>query len=162
MEVGERIADTVVREVREETGLEVSGDELVGPVWKRHAVFAFDGLNYAAVEWFFAAQEAEDVDAYLALWSSKARKPNPEQLRFVFDSGDDTFHDIEITRIAPVGDLLRVLQGFEAETVTVLDVGLRRPTLDDVFLSLTGHVAEDAEQPEIDGIDAGADKESIK
>ena len=63
----------------------------------------------AAVERFFAAQEAEDVDAYLALWSSKARKPNPEQLRFVFASGDDTFHDIEITRIAPVGDLLRVL-----------------------------------------------------
>ncbi len=39
-------------------------------------------------------------------------------------------------------DLLRVLQGFERETVTVLDVGLRRPTLDDVFLSLTGHAAE--------------------
>jgi len=40
------------------------------------------------------------------------------------------------------GHLLRVLQGFEHETVTVLDVGLRRPTLDDVFLALTGHAAE--------------------
>jgi len=40
------------------------------------------------------------------------------------------------------GHLLRVLQGFERETVTVLDVGLRRPTLDDVFLALTGHAAE--------------------
>ncbi len=39
-------------------------------------------------------------------------------------------------------DLLRVLQGFERETVTVLDVGLRRPTLDDVFMVLTGHAAE--------------------
>jgi ABC-2 type transport system ATP-binding protein len=36
-------------------------------------------------------------------------------------------------------DLLRVLQGFERDAVKVLDVGLRRPTLDDVFLSLTGH-----------------------
>ena len=27
-------------------------------------------------------------------------------------------------------------------TVAVLDVGVRRPTLDDVFLSLTGHAAE--------------------
>lgn len=36
-------------------------------------------------------------------------------------------------------DLLRVLQGFEREAVKVLDVGLRRPTLDDVFLTLTGH-----------------------
>jgi ABC-2 type transport system ATP-binding protein len=26
--------------------------------------------------------------------------------------------------------------------VEIQDVGLRRPTLDDVFLSLTGHVAE--------------------
>ena len=39
-------------------------------------------------------------------------------------------------------DLLQVLQGFEREAVKVLDVGLRRPTLDDVFLSLTGHVTE--------------------
>ncbi|WP_183094828.1 ATP-binding cassette domain-containing protein [Nocardioides stalactiti] len=46
---------------------------------------------------------------------------------------------------SPTGDLLRVLQGFERETVTVLDVGLRRPTLDDVFLALTGHAAEDRE-----------------
>ncbi|PWN02476.1 daunorubicin/doxorubicin resistance ABC transporter ATP-binding protein DrrA [Nocardioides silvaticus] len=43
------------------------------------------------------------------------------------------------------GELLRVLQGFERETVTVLDVGLRRPTLDDVFLALTGHAAESDE-----------------
>jgi ABC-2 type transport system ATP-binding protein len=27
----------------------------------------------------------------------------------------------------------------------VLDVGLRRPDLDDVFLTLTGHAAEDGE-----------------
>ncbi|MDZ5619472.1 ATP-binding cassette domain-containing protein [Nocardioides bizhenqiangii] len=45
-------------------------------------------------------------------------------------------------RGSATGDLLRVLQGFERETVTVLDVGLRRPTLDDVFMTLTGHVAE--------------------
>jgi ABC-2 type transport system ATP-binding protein len=38
--------------------------------------------------------------------------------------------------------LLRVLQGFEEQRIEVLDIGLRRPTLDDVFMSLTGHVAE--------------------
>ena len=27
--------------------------------------------------------------------------------------------------------------------VAIADIGLRRPTLDDVFLSLTGHVAEE-------------------
>ncbi|WP_341351012.1 DUF4162 domain-containing protein [Nocardioides convexus] len=44
------------------------------------------------------------------------------------------------------GDLLRVLQAFERDAVKVLDVGLRRPTLDDVFLSLTGHDSTEAEQ----------------
>lgn len=59
-------------------------------------------------------------------------------------------------------DLLRVLQGFEAETVTVLDVGLRRPTLDDVFLSLTGHVTDDADQAEADDPAPSSDKESVR
>ncbi|MEV1119879.1 NUDIX domain-containing protein [Actinosynnema sp. NPDC049800] len=63
VEPGEDVRTAAVRELFEETGVEVSGDELVGPVWKRHAVFAFDGLNYAAVEWFFVGKvEAVDVD----------------------------------------------------------------------------------------------------
>jgi len=44
--------------------------------------------------------------------------------------------------------LMRVLQDFEAAGIDVLDVGLRRPTLDDVFLALTGHVAEADDSPE--------------
>lgn len=40
-------------------------------------------------------------------------------------------------------DLLRVLQGFEREAIAVLDAGLRRPTLDDVFLTLTGHATDE-------------------
>ncbi|MDN5746626.1 MAG: ATP-binding cassette domain-containing protein [Nocardioidaceae bacterium] len=64
-------------------------------------------------------------------------------------------HPRELSAVAGghgADDLLRVLQGFEAARVGVLDVGLRRPTLDDVFLSLTGHLAEvaeaDSEDPE--------------
>jgi ABC-2 type transport system ATP-binding protein len=41
-----------------------------------------------------------------------------------------------------VGALGRVLQGLQDQALTVVDVGLRRPTLDDVFLTLTGHAAE--------------------
>jgi ABC-2 type transport system ATP-binding protein len=37
----------------------------------------------------------------------------------------------------------------------VLDVGLRRPDLDDVFLTLTGHAAENGKEPEDDRPDAG-------
>ncbi len=39
--------------------------------------------------------------------------------------------------------LASLLRRLEAERVEVLDVGLRRPTLDDVFLTLTGHAAEE-------------------
>jgi ABC-2 type transport system ATP-binding protein len=41
-------------------------------------------------------------------------------------------------------DVLRdVLQRISDANIAVVDVGLRRPTLDDVFLTLTGHVAEE-------------------
>ncbi|GHJ60686.1 daunorubicin resistance protein DrrA family ABC transporter ATP-binding protein [Nocardioides sp. OK12] len=43
-----------------------------------------------------------------------------------------------------VRSLRRVLEGLEEGGLEVLDIGLRRPTLDDVFLTLTGHAAEDA------------------
>lgn len=46
---------------------------------------------------------------------------------------------------AVLADALRRL---DSEGIAVDDVGLRRPTLDDVFLSLTGHVAEADAQPE--------------
>jgi ABC-2 type transport system ATP-binding protein len=40
------------------------------------------------------------------------------------------------------GVLIDALRRLDAEGVVVLDVALRRPTLDDVFLTLTGHAAE--------------------
>jgi ABC-2 type transport system ATP-binding protein len=39
--------------------------------------------------------------------------------------------------------LIEALRRLDAENVVVLDVSLHRPTLDDVFLSLTGHAAEE-------------------
>jgi ABC-2 type transport system ATP-binding protein len=48
--------------------------------------------------------------------------------------------------------LLRtVLQKLGEQEIRAADIGLRRPTLDDVFLSLTGHVAEEVEEPSEDG-----------
>ena len=38
--------------------------------------------------------------------------------------------------------LFEVLKALDAAGIAALDVGLKRPSLDDVFLSLTGHVAE--------------------
>jgi len=39
--------------------------------------------------------------------------------------------------------LPEAIKRLEADSVQALDIGLRRPTMDDVFLSLTGHAAED-------------------
>jgi ABC-2 type transport system ATP-binding protein len=44
--------------------------------------------------------------------------------------------------------LIEALRSLDAEAISIMDVALRRPTLDDVFLSLTGHAAaEDDESP---------------
>jgi ABC-2 type transport system ATP-binding protein len=47
-----------------------------------------------------------------------------------------------------VESLKAVLQRFSDRDVHIVDIGLRRPTLDDVFLSLTGHVAEEVAEPD--------------
>jgi ABC-2 type transport system ATP-binding protein len=44
--------------------------------------------------------------------------------------------------------LVDALRELDAEGVAVLDVAVRRPTLDDVFLTLTGHAAEAADELE--------------
>ena len=50
------------------------------------------------------------------------------------------------TLLAPVADgvadLAAVLDELRRADIDVSDIGVRRPTLDDVFLTLTGHVAE--------------------
>lgn len=38
--------------------------------------------------------------------------------------------------------LADVIRDLDARGVEIDDIGLRRPTLDDVFISLTGHAAE--------------------
>jgi ABC-2 type transport system ATP-binding protein len=40
--------------------------------------------------------------------------------------------------------LVQVVRELDEASIAIDDVGLRRPTLDDVFLALTGHVAEEA------------------
>ncbi|WP_306317774.1 MULTISPECIES: ATP-binding cassette domain-containing protein [unclassified Streptomyces] len=41
--------------------------------------------------------------------------------------------------------LAEVIRDLDARGIEIDDIGLRRPTLDDVFISLTGHVAEEPE-----------------
>jgi ABC-2 type transport system ATP-binding protein len=44
--------------------------------------------------------------------------------------------------------LAEIIRDLDAHDIEIDDIGLRRPTLDDVFLSLTGHAAEDGQAPD--------------
>lgn len=53
VEPGEALADAAAREIAEETGLRVSSADLIGPVWRRGAVFEFNGVLIRSEEKFF-------------------------------------------------------------------------------------------------------------
>ena len=81
-----------------------------------------------------------------------------------FCAGDEIQVDEQTRRltVAVTGgvDVLRqILQRLADANISVADIGLRRPTLDDVFLSLTGHVAEEVAE-DGDEQDAGDHKDS--
>jgi ABC-2 type transport system ATP-binding protein len=62
-------------------------------------------------------------------------------------SGEIQHDEATHTLVAPIAGgaevLTQVLRSLDAEGISVEDIGLRRPTLDDVFLTITGHHAEE-------------------
>lgn len=52
--------------------------------------------------------------------------------------------------------LAEVIRDLDAQGIEIDDIGLRRPTLDDVFISLTGHAAETPENGEDDSQEGAA------
>jgi 8-oxo-dGTP pyrophosphatase MutT (NUDIX family) len=64
LEPGEELLAGAQRELREETGLLLPPDGLVGPVWLRRVQFTFESVAYDSDEWFFLAAltDAADVD----------------------------------------------------------------------------------------------------
>jgi len=59
---------------------------------------------------------------------------------------DGTHYSAPVAGGSPV--LIEAVRALDSAGVGVADIGLRRPTLDDVFLSLTGHSAEEDQVPE--------------
>jgi ABC-2 type transport system ATP-binding protein len=78
---------------------------------------------------------------------STAVLPSARAVLAEFAEGEVVVDEHTRALTAPVAggaaSLVAALRRLDAEQVDILDVGLRRPTLDDVFLTLTGHVAED-------------------
>ena len=58
---------------------------------------------------------------------------------------DDRARRVSVAVPAGASSLVDAVRRFDERGVKVLDIGLHRPTLDDVFLSLTGHTAEEVE-----------------
>ena len=86
----------------------------------------------------------ERIGVVLATWDDVA----PAQTILAGISVDEVQIEEQTRRLTAgvkggVDDLRQVLQHLGDANVAVVDIGLHRPTLDDVFLSLTGHSAEE-------------------
>ena len=57
--------------------------------------------------------------------------------------------------------LIDALRRLDAAAIALDDVGLRRPTLDDVFLTLTGHAADRARAASREDPEAVAGREEM-
>ena len=79
------------------------------------------------------------------------RRPRARQGAAATDSASSTQIDEESRRSRcprneGVQQLIRVGRGLDEAGIAIDDIGLRRPTLDDVFLVLTGHAAPKASE----------------
>jgi ABC-2 type transport system ATP-binding protein len=85
--------------------------------------------------------DPDDTDRALELLTSALGITDP-------DSTTMDHHSRRITVPAPGGSsaLVGVIRALDGAGIQVADIGLRRPTLDDVFLTLTGHEAEQKEE----------------
>lgn len=63
-EPGETLRQTAVREIREETELEVSEERLRGPVWRRVATFSYNSVLIRSEELFFVLRTGEFTPGY--------------------------------------------------------------------------------------------------
>ncbi|MFJ8107110.1 ATP-binding cassette domain-containing protein [Streptomyces sp. NPDC096132] len=72
--------------------------------------------------------------------------PTAREVLTAFGKGDTTVEEHTRKLTVPVTGgaklLAEVIRELDTRGIEMDDIGLRRPTLDDVFLSLTGHVAE--------------------
>jgi ABC-2 type transport system ATP-binding protein len=86
-------------------------------------------------------QEPDEVYRALELLTAALEITDPESTSL-------DKHTKRITMPAPGGSstLVEVIRTLDGAGIRIADIGLRRPTLDDVFLSLTGHATENPDR----------------
>jgi ABC-2 type transport system ATP-binding protein len=67
-----------------------------------------------------------------------------------FGSAPATTEEVVKTVLLPVAGgstaIVNIVRKLDENNIAIADIALRRPTLDDVFLSLTGHATEDNQE----------------
>ncbi|WP_405895323.1 ATP-binding cassette domain-containing protein [Streptomyces sp. NBC_00104] len=90
----------------------------------------------------------------------RERIPAAVEVLTGFGKGETTVEDHTRRLTVPVAGgaklLAEVIRELDTRGIEIDDIGLRRPTLDDVFLSLTGHLAERKDETEEHGGPADA------
>ncbi|SDP89484.1 NUDIX hydrolase [Lentzea jiangxiensis] len=103
VEAGEELRDAAVREAFEETGVKLAPEQLVGPVWRRRAVFSFDGETFDAEEWFFYASvdglevDTSGFDDVEETTISTFRWWSAEEL----EATEDTVYPVQLAELMP-------------------------------------------------------------
>ncbi|CAB4603523.1 unannotated protein [freshwater metagenome] len=64
---------------------------------------------------------------------------------------EEGLHRISVVAHGGSARLIEAVRALDAAQISPLDIGLKRPSLDDVFMSLTGHVAEEILTEEEEG-----------
>ncbi|NJQ07407.1 ATP-binding cassette domain-containing protein [Streptomyces lonarensis] len=93
-------------------------------------------------------KDATGGDVVEVVVQSRDRLPTARAVLARLGQGEVTVDDHTRRLTVPVEGgaklLAEVIRELDADGIEINDIGLRRPTLDDVFISLTGHSAEDA------------------
>ncbi|HAM22870.1 MAG TPA: daunorubicin/doxorubicin resistance ABC transporter ATP-binding protein DrrA, partial [Actinobacteria bacterium] len=93
-----------------------------------------------------------------------ATLPAAAQALAALSESEPTIDEVDRRVTVPVSGgstvLVDVVRGLDSAGVALEDLSLRRPTLDDVFLSLTGRTAEDEEDSATKGRGKSKKKEA--